>query len=93
MVQFLVHAAWAKQWMRAIAIFLIMEIAGAVTNPIVIRGNLLYDSVTNERFYVKGVAYDAEPQCVDWFTDVLGNNYTHPYMDWRADLRDMKKVA
>mmetsp|Transcript_45198 Transcript_45198/g.84372 ORF Transcript_45198/g.84372 Transcript_45198/m.84372 type:complete len:442 (+) Transcript_45198:55-1380(+) len=32
--------------------------SGAAGNPIVIRGNMLYDSVTGERFFAKGVAYN-----------------------------------
>jgi len=30
-------------------------------NPIVARGNMLYDSVTKERFFVRGITYDPTP--------------------------------
>jgi hypothetical protein len=47
------------------------QFVSSAMNPIVIKGNLLYDSVTKERFYIKGVTYDPIPNCIDGGTDVL----------------------
>lgn len=32
-------------------------VVNATLNPIVIKGNAFFDSVTNERFYIRGVDY------------------------------------
>lgn len=36
---------------------LFVPIVTASLNPIVIKGNAFFDSVTNERFYIRGVDY------------------------------------
>jgi len=75
-------------------------------NPIVIKGNLLYDSITKERFYIKGVAYDPIPNCLyDAGTshavdiDILADDYPEnesvegqEWVNWRADLTDIARM-
>jgi hypothetical protein len=58
-------------------------------NPIVMRGNLFYDSVTKERFFIKGVTYDPTPLCEQWDTDVLADDYSHAWLQYEADLQDI----
>jgi len=65
-------------------------------NPIVIKGNLLYDSVTQERFYIKGVTYDPIPTCINGASDVLADDYPEhewvygqEWVNWRSDLEDI----
>jgi hypothetical protein len=33
----------------------------ATLNPIVVKGNAFFDSVTNQRFYIRGVDYQVSP--------------------------------
>lgn len=33
----------------------------ATLNPIIVKGNAFFDSVTNERFYIRGVDYQVCP--------------------------------
>jgi hypothetical protein len=72
----------------------------ASLNPVVVKGNLLYDSVTKERFYIKGVTYDPIPSCglgID--VDVIADDYVYPggeygsdWVSWREDLEEMAKL-
>jgi len=62
-------------------------------NPIVVRGNLLYDSVTKKRFFVKGITYNPDPICTDQFEDVLADGFSSGLVDWRADLTDMVRLG
>lgn len=36
---------------------LFSSVVGASLNPIVVKGNAFFDSVTNDRFYIRGVDY------------------------------------
>jgi len=40
----------------------ILGIVNATLNPIVIKGNAFFDSVTNDRFYIRGVDYQVGNQ-------------------------------
>jgi hypothetical protein len=40
----------------------ILGIVNATLNPIVIKGNAFFDSVTNDRFYIRGVDYQVRNQ-------------------------------
>ena len=35
----------------------ILGVVNATLNPIVVKGNAFFDSVTNDRFYIRGVDY------------------------------------
>lgn len=35
----------------------IVGVVNATLNPIVVKGNAFFDSVTNDRFYIRGVDY------------------------------------
>jgi Glucanosyltransferase len=48
---------------------LFSSIVGAFLNPLVVKGNAFFDSVTNDRFYIRGVDYQV-PTCIHLFTDV-----------------------
>ena len=42
----------------SVGVFLFIQIVSAGSlNPIVIKGNAFFDSVTNKRFYIRGVDY------------------------------------
>ena len=61
----------------------------ASTNPIVVKGNLLYDSITKKRFYIRGVTYAPNPICTNYYDDAVADDYSSPYLDIEADLRDI----
>jgi hypothetical protein len=63
----------------------------AATNPIVVKGNLFYDSITKKRFYIRGVTYAPNPVCTNYWDDAVSDDYSSPFLDWEADLRDMVK--
>jgi len=65
---------------------------GGTPNPIVIKGNLMYDAVTKERFYIKGVTYAPNPVCVQYYDDAIADDYSNEFLDWEADMRDMMKL-
>lgn len=52
----------------------------ATLNPIVVKGNAFYDSVTNKRFYIKGVDY----------LPGGASNFVDPLMNESACSRDIK---
>lgn len=40
-----------------LGLFVFTSFVNAGLNPIIIKGNAFFDSVTNERFYIRGVDY------------------------------------
>jgi len=74
-------------------------------NPIVIKGNQMFDSVTKKRFFMRGITYDPIPfawagggDCTagdavdeDASTDVLADDFTGN--DWIDFNRDLEQIA
>ena len=46
---------------KCLCLMRILNVVSASLNPIIIKGNAFFDSVTNERFYVRGVDYQVPP--------------------------------
>jgi hypothetical protein len=79
-------------WLQVSLSLLVFGIYTHALNPIVRRGNLLYDSVTQERFFIKGVTYDAIPDCLGYDNDPYADDFYHEYLDLEKDLRDIVKL-
>jgi len=80
----------------------------AAINPIIIKGNQMFDSITKRRFFMRGIAYDPMPfawpgggDCTagdaegydDPNTDVLADDFTeNDWTDWEDDLEQIASM-
>jgi hypothetical protein len=53
-----------RSFMKVCAVLAVSVLCSGVMatlNPIVVKGNAFFDSVTNQRFYIRGVDYQVSP--------------------------------
>ena len=62
------HMIFGTRWftrsfclVNLVALLFTCSIVHASLNPIIVKGNAFFDSVTNERFYIRGVDYQVAP--------------------------------